>query len=266
MRIVGCFSLLMIYLFCTVNFESLQGMTLHTVLVCDTLDTSIGSSTQADCHQVRLFAQEIAKKTNMKLKETVLQDRQVRPKLLFKALENLKFESDDVVLFYFSGHGYRSVAKGKDVWPFLYFSVVDRGVDFTKLTKELRNKHPRLLLAIADCCNNVIPQDYLPLMATRAFFLAPKITTDLEQQNLTRLFVETQGTFITSSSIPGQYSWGGASGGLFTYSFIHNLKQELLDAEASWEHLFAKTVDAVISQTIGFDSGVQIPQYLYINE
>ncbi len=261
----SCYRIILLSFFFSIGlFSQLESMTLHSLIICDTLDSSIGDSARADAQQMRTFTRNIAAKTNMKLKETILQGNQVRPPRLFKLLDEMKVAPDDLIVFYFSGHGYRSVDRGDDIWPMLYFSVPNRGVDYTKLTEQLMEKKPRLLLAIADCCNNVIPRNQLPPVAARAFLLTARAPINLESQNLYRLFVETRGTYLSSSSIPGQYSWGGQDGGLFTFCFLDSLKQELVDPDASWEHLFAKAIDSVVVYTVDLKSGTQIPQYLYI--
>lgn len=232
----------------------LDAANLHTIIICDTHADNIEDSVEADLDRVRAEMHRAAYYTKLNVREKLFIDYQVDGRVL-SWLKDYPIERDDVVFLFFSGHGYRTDSKDNNIWPNLYFTPANRGVDFYHLTQILNEKHPKLLIAIADCCNNVLPEAYAPpLMKDSSLALSfrkPKVKNNYE-----KLFLHSYGTVIASSSIPGQYSWGTKSGGLFTLALFESLNHEVNSFNPSWELLFTRAMTTVIDRDIG-----QNPQY-----
>jgi hypothetical protein len=147
---------------------TIEAANLHAIIVADTTDESIGDSTTVDCSNMRAEMKKIAHFTKLDLKETTIEGEDVVPGKVLDKLDNLDIQSDDVVIFYFSGHGYRTDGKKDSPWPNLFFSRVEKGIDFELIGKRLEQHDPRLLLVIADVCNSIIAEEYAPALVTRS--------------------------------------------------------------------------------------------------
>lgn len=246
-----------------IGSESVEAAKLHAVLIGDTTDLSLGACMEENLNGMHLELKKIADATGLSLNEIVIKDKKVKRKNLVNAVENLKLNKDDVVLLYCSMHGYRTPSKDQNnPWPNLYFTLEDIGVDLEYLNEIIRNKKPRLFIAMADTCNSYVPDGMVPTLEKR---MVNRFSTDpaLLKENYRRLFLRTSGVIIMSGSIPGQYSYGVQGVGSFlTLAFMKSLQDAVADEnEPSWEHLLASTSDEVANycQPHGIE---QTPQYV----
>lgn len=237
--------------------NGLEGATLHAMIVADTTDESIGESTAVDYQNMLQEARRIAKHTGLELNEITVRDQEATPALMWQKLNAIQVAPDDAIIFYFSGHGYRTSTKGSSPWPNLYFSRVQQGVDLGLVGQKLEEKNPRFLLVMADACNNIIPDEYAPMLVAKGLFSKPN--EEQIKANYRALFLDTEGVVIATSSRAGEYSWGTDTGGLFTVALLRSLKQVVESSTVpSWEKLMEKAA----SQTGSY----QHPDYrIYLN-
>lgn len=209
---------------------------LISVIVADTSDKSIGDSTSADLLKMRAMMSKIATNTEMKLKEVIIKDNMTTATNMMKSIKSLNVQEDDVVIFYFSGHGYRTASKGDSPWPNLYFSIRDEGVEYEKVVSILQNKNPRLLVTISDVCNNMIPDRGAPVLV-RAMVLRGEVEKKVNE-NYGRLFLQTRGLVRVTSSRAGEFAWATTAGGTYTLAFLKSMQYELSSsAPTDWNKL-----------------------------
>jgi hypothetical protein len=239
--------------FLMVSASILEAANLQAIIVADTLDLSIGDGASVDLQKMRFGIQQIAKQTKLTLKQDIIAGKSATPTKLLSKLNKLKIKSDDVIIFFFSGHGYRvSSQDNSKPWPNLAFSQVDQAIEFDFIIQKLEQLHPRLLLAITDSCNNVIPDAFAPVIIHKASE-KPLAATKISE-NYRELFLNTSGTLLIASSQPGEYSWATSSGSLFTLAFLQQLDQEVKTAGiANWQDLLGRTANAL--------QGTQHPVY-----
>ena len=172
-------------------------------------------------------------------------------------LSSFECDSNDVILFYYSGHGFRY--RNQEIkWPYLYVSnqdetVNEAGLSLEWVKKELIKKGARLVIVFADCCNNIIPID-IPA------------ETDYVQlrTNYNKLFMNVKGHVIASSSVPSQYSYGTSIGGMFTNSFLKSVDEFLGydQSKITWPQLLEMTK----KETLKISSNRQKPQFEFLLE
>ena len=113
-------------------------------------------------------------------------------------VENLNVGSNDIVIFYYIGHGGRSIVENdiEHPWPKMWLGQDDetKMIDLGWVHDKLKAKNPRLLLTIGMCCN--VKQN-LPTLSEQ------------EKACIKNAFVNTCGDLIATSSSPGQSSGGG---------------------------------------------------------
>jgi len=231
-------------IFCAVATFGLEAATLHTILVADTTDVSIGDSTAMDLYKMRRQFDKVSKYTEMEQNLITISGDEVRPDKVLEAIDAVKFEEDDVVIFYYSGHGYRTESKEGNPWPNLYFSIEDKGIDLAHVRDVLEEKNPCFLIVMADVCNSFVPDDFAPPLMHR--FWITGASEDIIAANYRSLFLEAEGTLLISSSEVGEYSWGTNSGGLFTVALLQNLEKMVKATDyPEWEILLDQTAQLV---------------------
>lgn len=170
---------------------------------------------------------------------------------LLNAITNAPVERDDVLLFYYSGHGAIAPMQGH------YLSLSSKEALLrSELSETLKAKGARLTLVITDCCSAFaplpdVPRPDVPVMA------AEKWSPLCE-----KLMKGVQGHIDITSSSPGEFSWISTKdfGSIFTVCLtrnIHEQQQQIL----TWKELFRVTRDATILQSKA-EAELQTPELL----
>jgi len=226
---------------------------LIAITIADTKDDSVGQLVGKDLERFSDELQKISKYTQLNLEQVVFQDDDVTPWNVLGVLQNIEISSDDVVVFFFSGHGFRTDDKNPNPWPNLYFSLYGKGVDYQEVIDILKEKQPRLLVTVLNACNSYVPDNAITIVhQTRS---AVTFTSDLDikgtmKYNFNKLFWKKKGSINITSSKPDQYSYGNTLyGGLYTYSFLDSLEKEVRRSGASWEHLLT-TADQEVADLL----------------
>ncbi|NQV28729.1 MAG: caspase family protein [Rhodopirellula sp.] len=227
-----------------------ESSALHAILVADTTDAKIGHSTARDLSSMREEAAAIARNAGLEFEVTVIEGRQLSRDAVTTAVKAVQPGNDDVVLFYFAGHGFRTKTKN-DRWPFL-FTKNNQGLDQTWVYDRLREKGPRLLLVISDCCNSV---------TTAAVDSQVQRSDGLRRENFIRLFREASGTLQAAAASPGEYAWSSDdSGGMFTMQFLKALHTGLASEKVTWTSLMKAA-----TQPMNAEGRQQTPLYAFLS-
>lgn len=239
----------------------LQATSLHTFLVCDTNAQNIGYSVGQNLETLQKELYLAAKNTGLELQEHIYSENSANSGFL-KDLEALEVSDDDVILFYWAGHGYRAESK-ESLWPSFSFANDPREVDLDYVARLLISKDPRLLLVFADTCNSIIPEKNAPPLAHERHFAKDLFPYEIQTLNYASLFLNSEGAYLASSSTPGQYSWYHAiGGGFFTNALIQSLQEELQRPEGTdWMIILEK---ARIDPSYETLPEVQTPQYQHL--
>lgn len=166
---------------------------------------------------------------------------------LESTLNNLSCGKDDIVIFYYSGHGGRSPKETQDPFPWMQLVVdpyhtpwnASQYYSLSQVLKRIEAKQPRLSIVLGDLCNslsNAIPQKDVPEMkgATKI----SKAPCDFYKD----LFLKVKGSIISSSSRPGETSAAFSDGGAFTICFTEALQIMVSNnMEPDWETLLEGT-------------------------
>lgn len=235
-------------------FSAVNGFseTIHGIIVATTLDESIGDSVAKDRDLLTKELEKVSRLTEMELNLKIIDGNRVRKEVLAKAVLDLNPAPEDVVFFYFSGHGFRTDSK-ESQWPNMVM-YDDESLDLYWIFQALNNKKPRMLFTFSDSCNNVLPDEYAP---TPPALRASRV---MEKEGYVRLFKEYSGSIIASSSIPGEYSMGYSNGGAYTTQFLDVLHTLVKSGTPSWTMVMDKSISP-----IDYGSGTQHPQYRTAN-
>lgn len=230
---------------------------LHFLILCDTLDPDIG--TIDDFNIAQTWAQAIASNTALTLQLQSLTGSSLTVANAKTMLNNLQVNADDVVYFFYSGHGGNP---GDRKWPIFYFTSSpgdmpdEQRLSFDWVLSALRPKNPKLLFVLADACNNFSNQSGQPIPHAQAV-TGPAVT-----QAFLALFTDFTGEVLSSGCEPGQYSYGASgTGALYTNNYMnafYTLAGQI--TPLTWEAVMAKARADTVTQTMS-ETPVQRPQY-----
>jgi hypothetical protein len=203
---------------------------LRVLIVGDTNDRSIGKSVVTDVNNFEAFARQIASRTGLTLDMKTIKGGELKSKNITNAVNSLRAESDDTVIFYYSGHGFRT-QKVQTRWPLLYIpDAGQKGVDFQWVIDTINAKNPRMLLAISDSCNNYIDMPQAGINS--------RAMLEDSDEAWRKLFVEYSGRIYASGSTVGQMSFGqDAVGGAFTSRFLAIVRAEVRKPDPKWDYI-----------------------------
>ncbi len=226
---------------------------LFMILVANTNDPSIGSTCDIDKNATLKTFQQIAEYLEIPFVPNLIYGPQYNKKNVETAINGLKPSSNDIVVFYYTGHGY---ANDNDGYTFPYLDL--RTKDFQPMSKEfamnmqdifkqIKGKGARLNLVLSDCCN-ADPNLTNNISAGMASLRSSSIGWSLE--NCQNLFLKQPNTSILMTAAQkGEVSAGNnVYGGFFTFNFRESLEKKLglFSQFVSWKDL----LDAAKSQTI----------------
>ena len=134
--------------------------TIHLVIVADSTDSSIGTSVVTDIERVQKHFLAYSELCEMWLSVRVIQGTNFVKEKIVRDVQNFFVQSDDVIVFYYTGHGFRNESKD-DPWPLIFLGHDEfgapEGFDVRWIYQMFQQKNPRLLLMITDSCQEDIP-------------------------------------------------------------------------------------------------------------
>ncbi len=258
--------------------NTLQAQTIHAIIFAATDDATIGNGTQKSYDLISREVENVLNQTGMKSKLYYKTGDSFSLGSYQSVMADLETEdlSNDVVLFYFLGHGFQS----DNPYPSLLFQnttgavteqqLDEAAVNLDDIRKELQQKNARLTLLIGEACNNELDLDNIQYKEDTEVVsnLTPPLASE---KKFRRLFLEAEGMIMASSSRSGQPSYiSSTEGGAFTQSFLRALRRQTQKStlsKASWIKLFDDTRSKTkkLAKKKKF-STIQTPQFQEIED
>ncbi len=260
-------SIFFLFAFVFVLNQTANAQTMHLIVFAGTDDVSanLRRGIRKTKEDVKIEYQLVANQLNMHLSERVFSGLAFNYINLQQVLGSLHPAADDVVVFYFIGHGVNKPEVDRQ-WPQLAFKEGGVGartrlVPFMEIVDQLERKNQRLLIAIAETCN-----DTSGITEYFAEDLMGMVTLNYSSRDIERLkdlYIRSEGTIICSSSEPGQRSVVVPGGGVFASAFLEVHKDlTSLSCFVDWNTLFEKTRLRTISLLQSDRPGrLQSPQF-----
>ena len=213
---------------------------LRALVACDML-SNIKVGTTADAVRMKRNIATIARLLGIPSKITAFRRGETTVPRIRKWISSLPRNNKDIVFFYFSGHGGR-VGKSQGRWPYIVCSNKNPrkrpGALMGKtICHELSKKKSRLTIVMFDSCNNSLRMKG-PMDAPPDFF----DVDESELPQLTKLFLQTRGTIISSASSPEEKAFtlvqAPFAGGIITSSVLFSLKYYAKGPDVTWNTVF----------------------------
>jgi hypothetical protein len=220
-----------------------KAQTIHVISVADVDDPFIGRGTAANSQLLQKAATVISLVTKMAPDFSEVRGPDFKCSDILTKIGALQSGPDDVVIFYYSGHGFAPISDPNDAskpaqsaYPWFYCKP-DPGKprpNFESITGLLAAKNPRLLISVADTCNVILPITEPPSSAK-----------GLAADSIREMYTNFKGTIMISSSIRGQKSWYLPSGGLFSARFIPSLIDPPDVGKDAWKALIKQATETI---------------------
>lgn len=224
-----------------------NGPTIHLLELTNDIIMDIGQQCSQDSKAMRSEVRGIAQLLGMNVQIYDVSGDQFSLTGLKRALRQLKPSNDDVVIFHYSGHGFRFDDQ-EDEFPQLslcptgYEELLDNNyVGLSDVYEVLLSKQARLTIVLGDCCNSNLG---VPRPITQTAFLT-RDRSNVSLEKLRQLFLSAQGSVISSAASPGEVSWCDLNGGMYTNAFLQSLRSEislLAEGEPSWGNIIDSTI------------------------
>lgn len=196
---------------------------IHAIIVGDTNNYSIRESVIKDIANIHTLLIEVAQSTDMQLDTVLIEGDKTLRREVLNNISQMFVEPDDVIVAYFSQHGYRDPDQTSP-WPNLLFSNEQKGLELENIIIRLIEKSPRLLVTLVDACNEVIPDIDSQIIPNIKLDVEKKIYKKRSQENYSSLFLKSSGVIIASASAPGELAWANPNkGGVMTTAFINSM-------------------------------------------
>lgn len=231
-----------------------KDVTLHLIFAADTKDRSIGPSTAQDMDEVTNTFTKISRELGIDIQVYRLLDNEFSKEELQNRLDALQVGSNDILVYYYSGHGYNDVSRTSQ-FPTMALDGPDYGLE--DVYNQIKAKNARLNLIIGDLCNS-LPQTRTAVGEREVLPFKSGYLFDTEK--LSKMFIESKGIILSTSSQKGEYSFcmnnsdGSLGGGHFTYAFIESMIMEtskVSSATGDWASVFNRAYEKASANTLG---------------
>ncbi len=211
-------------------------MTIHMIVVANTLEEKIGASCAMDTLKMIQLFRRIALYIGCNIKVSTVAGKKYGKKRLMEALAQLKpIPEQDIVVFYYSGHGFR---KDEDPERYPYIDLrSNHSQDYLKeamkmatIDSIIKRKNARVNIVLSDCCNNLVGN-------TNAVGIAPLKKKSnplvLNMNNVRALFLSGKVSILATAADRTQKATSNNQyGGFFTNFFKNALEQNCSQTQA----------------------------------
>lgn len=179
-------------------------------------------------------------------------DTSTSPENCKKAVQNLFCKPEDIVVFYYIGHGGRPENDDVKAHPYPQMFLAQNSdrklIPLEWVHNTLKSKGARLTITIGMCCNKKDANMSIkraPSFQTTVNFgsaYVPNVSINAIQQ----LFLENKGDIIATSASPDEYSWGAVGfsdfGGIddYTACFVDKFHEKAESGDLDWKSFFTE--------------------------
>lgn len=187
-----------------------QAKTIHWLTFIDTTDPKVG---KVDENTRKILYAHWIDLVNASLKEQGydvniidVYGSKTSPKNCRDIINNFNCSSEDIVVFYYVGHGTENTGTSK--FPLMLMAQTDpnKFIPHDWVHNKLKSHHPRLTVTISMCCNvrQGAPGRIAPAFSTN--YGNAYIDQDMSEC-IKKMFLEYKGDIKITSASPGESSW-----------------------------------------------------------
>jgi len=215
---------------------------LYLIAVINSKDEDISVNCIEDGKKVSSYFKRLTTSLEIRFVEKKLTGNDFNVTAVKAAIKNIHPGKDDIVVFYYSGHGFRW--KGDIGFPFpqmgLYYGkppswdhMAAFSLNIEDIYSEIQAKGARLNLVMSDCCNTIVNRRRLEIKDTAKSQVGPGYY-DISKRAAMALFLQTQASLLISAAEKGQASiCSNSYNSFFTTSMINSIRMGLKTSGAN---------------------------------
>lgn len=230
---------------------------LHFILVAATDDPRIGSSVAKDVTNLYSQVLDVSKFLNIPLVFTEVKGNRFGKANVEIALNNLKPGTNDIVIFYYSGHGYSNEQYPNQLYPQFdlrqsrFDDITVATLNASDVFNRIKSKNARLNIVITDCCNSNLG---LLKPEGKNFAQTAKSLLTWEKSFCYDLFMKSKGSVLATAAKKGQYAYGNTDlGGYFTSNLITSMEKYLSKFQTgspTWKQIIEDAQSATVNLSL----------------
>lgn len=192
---------------------------------------------RTDLAHMTTFLSHLSSSIGYDLQLSTLKDSAISDKSISHWFLNLSPSEEDMVFFYYSGHGRYDMKRKR--WPVIYLAERSSlaGVAIIRYARTLNAKSCFLLF---DCCNK---WDLKGTRVLRPCCFDTKSTQPVPYQGLKKLFLSTNGLLIAAAASPHEVASfiSSQKGSQFTSFLLDTIYTHCNQDNPEWDSIFQKT-------------------------
>lgn len=230
---------------------------LHFIVVANTNDPRIGYSVQKDLVNLSSQMKDVSVFLKIPLNYVEVSGANFNKKNVENAVNNLKPGPNDVVIFYYSGHGYSNDQNATQQYPQFdlresrFEDILVATLNASDVMDKIKAKNARLNLVLSDCCNSSLG---MLKPEGKTFALTAKSLLSWDKTYCYNLFMNSKGSIIATAAKKGQFAYGNTDvGGYFTSNFVTAMEKYLSKFQTTtptWEEIINETQETTISLSL----------------
>lgn len=232
--------------------------TLHLINVINSRDEDISVNCIEDGKYTWNYFSIVAEYLELRFSEKKITGADFSVQAVRSALHNLRPGKDDIVVFFYSGHGFRW--KGDTEYPFpqmgLYYGTPPSwnhmgafSLNIEDVYKTLQKKGARLNLVLSDCCNTIVNRRRSEIKDTSDIAMLPGVKY-MNKRTVSALFLQARASLLVSAAERGQEAnCSRLYNGFFTYSLYETMTATLHRAipNPQWTDIIKETGERTLS-------------------
>ena len=250
---------LILALFCLVLTANAQ--VIHWITFIDTTDGNVG---EFDVKGREVLYDRFINVINAALRQKGYESHvldfygyRTTPENCKRAVERLTCRPEDIIVFYYIGHGAHAEKEKKDPYPQMALANFDEGknIPLSWVHRVLKSKGARFTATIGMCCNSLSDRLTAKNAPTFSVNYGNAKLNSKQLSAIQNMFLDYKGDFILSSASLGQSSWDGETPlkehmDLFTAVTVTLFEEYSKTGSLDWKSFF-NNVSNTVNQVSG---------------
>lgn len=245
------------------------------IIVANTIDPEIGKGCTKDIKSIHHMFKELSEFMDFNFLQLLVQGADYCKENILDAITILTPGSNDIVVFYYSGHGFSYEKDASKRFPQVdlrshpasdKIAVVNANTEnLSVLFSLIKSRGARLNIVIGDCCNSLIKFKRDLKGGDDVIRMAIKQEMDINKKMAEKLFCNHTASILVAAADKGEYAISDPElGSIFTFNFTHNFKlliNKSVDPNEGlpWKKLLEETKQKTFDLSKTYDIGGGVP-------